>query len=290
MNTTTIETFDLTYNPVTGCLHGCEYCYARDFAQRFCGADMGDTCRYGAGYDWYRGDDPFAPPYTHTKLFVVNNPLMVTRKNGKKVKAPFPFGFEPTYHKYRLNEPKEAKRPQNIFVCSMADLFGSWVPTKWIADVIDSCLAAPQHNYLFLTKNPARYAALQKMALLPQTPNFWYGTTITNNADFDGRGYVLYSSLLGSGCKTFLSIEPLHEQISLNRLPNFDCVQWVIVGAESGKRKGKVMPSKAWVDDIREACEHYGIPLFMKDSLIPVVGRDGLLQEWPEELRKDVAK
>jgi len=26
---------DATWNPVTGCLHGCPYCYARDFAQRF---------------------------------------------------------------------------------------------------------------------------------------------------------------------------------------------------------------------------------------------------------------
>jgi len=26
---------DATWNPVTGCLHGCPYCYAREFAQRF---------------------------------------------------------------------------------------------------------------------------------------------------------------------------------------------------------------------------------------------------------------
>ena len=26
-----------TWNPVTGCKHGCKYCYARDFAMRFAG-------------------------------------------------------------------------------------------------------------------------------------------------------------------------------------------------------------------------------------------------------------
>ena len=32
---TKIEWADATWNPVTGCLHGCPYCYARSIAQRF---------------------------------------------------------------------------------------------------------------------------------------------------------------------------------------------------------------------------------------------------------------
>lgn len=31
---TKIEWADSTWNPVTGCLHGCEYCYARRIAER----------------------------------------------------------------------------------------------------------------------------------------------------------------------------------------------------------------------------------------------------------------
>jgi protein gp37 len=208
---------------------------------------------------------------------------MVTRKNGQKGKAPFPFGFEPTYYKYRLNEPKEAKRPQNIFVCSMADLFGSWVPTKWIADVIDSCLAAPQHNYMFLTKNPARYKDLQRMAILPQTPNFWYGTTATNAADFVEKGNDLLEAFEETSCRTFVSIEPLMEDFDPWRttLPYLD---WVIIGAETGNRKGKVTPKRSWIMGIADICKHYSIPLFMKDSLIQIVGRDDMLQEFPAEL------
>jgi protein gp37 len=37
MNRTKIEWCDYTWNPVTGCLHGCEYCYARRIAERFKG-------------------------------------------------------------------------------------------------------------------------------------------------------------------------------------------------------------------------------------------------------------
>ena len=32
---TKIDWCDSTWNPVTGCLHGCEYCYARRIAERF---------------------------------------------------------------------------------------------------------------------------------------------------------------------------------------------------------------------------------------------------------------
>ena len=35
MNKTKIDWADMTWNPVTGCLHGCEYCYARKIANRF---------------------------------------------------------------------------------------------------------------------------------------------------------------------------------------------------------------------------------------------------------------
>ena len=35
MNKSKIEWTDFTWNPVTGCLQGCEYCYARRMANRF---------------------------------------------------------------------------------------------------------------------------------------------------------------------------------------------------------------------------------------------------------------
>lgn len=49
MNRTKIEWTDVTWNPVTGCLHGCSYCYARRLAKRLAG-------RYG-----YPVEDSFKP-------------------------------------------------------------------------------------------------------------------------------------------------------------------------------------------------------------------------------------
>jgi protein gp37 len=280
MNKTKIEWCDASWNPVTGCEHGCDYCYARGIARRFSGYWSEEQLRnIGANGEMH---DLEKPMYRHT-----------TGKNRSvpvhSVQAPYPFGFDPTFHRYRLNEPKYAKKPQNIFVVDMGDLFGRWVPTRWIMNVMDACLAAPQHRYLFLTKNPARYGELQRMSILPQEDNFWYGTTVTCDKDFDSRGYALYESFVGTGCKTFLSIEPLHEALEDKRIQNFQNVDWVILGAETGNRRGKVAPEKEWIDAIVKACEHYGVPVFMKDSLIPVVGAENMRREWPQELRREGA-
>jgi hypothetical protein len=85
-----------SWNPVTGCEHDCVYCYARDIAT------LGPTA--GA----------------------------------------FPFGFEPAFRPRHLLAPSRAKqrdsstdwRERNVFVCSMADLFGRWVPREWIEAVL----------------------------------------------------------------------------------------------------------------------------------------------------------
>ena len=279
MNRTKIEWCDRTWNPVTGCLHGCEYCYARGLANRFKGGGYGkERGMFIAPYK----PDVFKPPY------VLDEQQLAATKDGWYREAPYPFGFEPTFHRYRLGEPKRLKEPQNIFVVSMGDIFGSWVPTKWIIDVIDSCLAAPQHRYLFLTKNPARYKDLQRMAILPQTDNFWYGTTLTNNDDFSRRGYQLYDAFAGTGCKTFLSIEPLQERLYEKNTMNVQYVDWVIVGAESGNRKGKATPELLWIVDIAKCCSECRVPMFMKDSIIPIVGELLMWRQWPEELKKGV--
>ena len=42
MNKTKIEWCDATWNPVVGCKHGCDYCYAKRIAARFGGYNRGD--------------------------------------------------------------------------------------------------------------------------------------------------------------------------------------------------------------------------------------------------------
>ena len=58
---------------------------------------------------------------------------------------------------------------------------------------------------------------------------------------------------------------------------------WVVIGAETGNSKNKVAPKREWIDDIVDACEDYGTPVFMKESLRELMG-DDFRQEFPWEV------
>ena len=63
----------------------------------------------------------------------------------------------------------------------------------------------------------------------------------------------------------------------------FRKVDWFIIGAETGKRKGRIIPQKAWVDKICEAADACKKPVFMKGSLRELMG-DDFRQEFPWEV------
>lgn len=273
MNNTKIEWCDSTWNPVTGCLHDCEYCYARKIAKRFGGwrfspgmiaMNVAEDDTYIHPMKRYYGE---AAETEYGKIADITDPFL--KENHSK--APYPFGFTPTFHRYRLNE-YEKKKGRTIFVCSMADLFGKWVPDSWIEEVFAACEKAPQHRYLFLTKNPQRYGELAKVGKLPQKDNMWYGSTL------DSMRAKRYSGRFLDN--TFVSIEPLTEYMDVG-LGSFGSDRWVVIGAETGNRKEKVTPQKEWIDKICAVADFTRMAVFMKDSLIPVVGEENMRREFP---------
>lgn len=202
---------------------------------------------------------------------ILDRPLLVERKGGKVVNAPFPFGFEPTLHRYRLDEPYQ-RRGQNIFVCSMADLFGEWVPDEWIAEVFKSCRLSPQHRYLFLTKNPKRYIELAEAGLLPEEENFWYGSSVpTPDALF----------WWSDRHNTFVSIEPMLTTFPTGGDSPVGKVKWVIMGAMTGPGNRRNQPRRAWVEALAKDAQAAGVPVFMKDSLIPFVSEAYWRRDFP---------
>lgn len=239
---------DSTWNPVTGCLHGCEYCYARKIAERF------------------STEKKYERPYEPV--------LPVPTRRVRTEPEPYPYGFKPTFHRYKLNEPQKWKKPRTIFVCSMADLFGDWVPDEWIQEVFKACEAAPQHRYIFLTKNPRRYYDLIEKGILTKHDNWWLGSTIDRDSAKKQRFQM-------TGYNSFTSIEPLLEPIYVG-LGSFGSDKWVIIGAETGNRKGKVVPDRSWVDLIVSAANITGMKVFMKESLREIMGKD-FRQEFPWE-------
>lgn len=278
MKKTKIEWCDTTWNPVTGCMHGCEYCYARRIAERFGGCDKLSTYGIMAKARFHRvnpeSDIKDAIFETSEKMPPVNVRFDSKRQLRKISIAPYPFGFQPTLHRHLLNQPSKWKKPKRIFVCSMADLFGGWVPDEWIEAVFDVCRQNPQHEYLFLTKNPGRYYLMGSKGKLPtktDMTHLWFGTTITNNDE----GYF-FSAVHN----TFLSIEPILAAFSYTENPIR--VDWVILGAETGNRKDKYVPTKACVLNILKSCDVSNVPVFMKESLAPIVGEEHMRRQFPD--------
>ena len=259
MNKTKIEWCDYTWNPVTGCYHNCQYCYARRMANRFGRTSEGkkrrllsDTTKIEQG----------AIHQLHRPCFYEG----INSQGNFSVNCidPYPFGFEPTFHQYRLDEPAKVKKPSKIFVVSMGDLFGEWVPDEWIKSVFEACKKAPQHTYYFLTKNTNRY--YNYFIDNPAPENWWIGAS----ADNANKAHVRSETLNMMNANTFLSLEPLLEDVA--EFIDWNGLDWVIIGAQTGPESKK--PKKEWVENIISYARAYDIPVFLKDNL-----------EWPEKIQ-----
>lgn len=259
---------DATWNPVTGCLHGCEYCYARRIAERFGSRQKPESIECSV----------LNAPVRCTDLYSY---MRMNKISAGKVQ-PYPFDFFPTFHRYKLDDPLRWKKPRTIFVCSMADLFGEWVPDEWLQEIFEACDKASQHRYMFLTKNPGRYMELPnllpKHRRPPNVAEMWFGQSFT------GAAHNYTPLLLPLWKNRFTSIEPLLRNLSREEAIEIAATnEWVVVGAETGNRKEKVVPEKAWIDNIAIACAELGTPIFMKESLRGLMGAD-FRQEFPWEV------
>ncbi len=267
MNKSKIEWCDYTWSPITGCRHNCKYCYARGMTTRFAG-DVRLNKMAKSDYSLVSAADGDG------KLYVLEKPMLNETGNA----LVYPFGFEPTFHRYRMDYPAKLKMGKNIFVGAMADMFGSWVPDNWIREVMAVCDGFPIHNYLFLTKNPLRYG---KYGVPTGMENLWFGTTITMSTE------VVRAHFLPEGCKKFVSIEPLLADIRPEENKwMFKQVDWVIIGAETGRNRQKTVPRQEWVRKIVQEADAAGIPVFMKDSLVPIVGDESVRRDFPDQLMR----
>lgn len=131
----------------------------------------------------------------------------------------------------------------------MGDLFGEWVPDDWIVQVLDVVKQCKHHTFQFLTKNPSRYSDFE----FPK--NAWIGYSTT------GTLYHRWDPKHKNNVK-FVSVEPIQEPMS----GTLDRLTWIIVGAETGNRKGKILPEKTWIQDILHQACPIGIPVFVKDN------------------------
>lgn len=237
-----------TWNPTAGCLHGCT---------------------------WRMPDGTVIECYAKT----VAEGL---------AQAGYPEGFEHHYwREHELNKPLNVEEPSGIFVSSMADLFGHWVPEDQINRVLDVMRRADWHIFQTLSKYPIR----QKRFAFPD--NVWVGVGLPAGHLMLAEGavhalsvYLRHMSEIQARIR-FMSIEPLWFDVSPifedwlaehDRLP----FEWVIVGAASNGPK-LYQPEPGWVSKLVDLFDSQQVSVFFKGNLADNLAADPWREEFPPE-------
>lgn len=162
-------------------------------------------------------------------------------------------GFSVTTHEESLREPLEWTGKQNIFVCSMGDLFHRNVPFEFIDRVMETIKKTPQHRYQILTKRAERMKEYFSTREVPK--NAWIGVTV-ESSEMKQRAERLKEI---KATVRFLSCEPL-----LNDIGDIDLtgIDWVIAGGESGQRARRM--EKEWLLSLKTQTEKQDTPFFFK--------------------------
>lgn len=168
-----------------------------------------------------------------------------------------------------------SKKPKSIFIDSMSDI-GTW-KQEWLKAVGKAVIDNPQHKYIALTKRFDRLMDLLNRASVGVVNNLYIGTSVTTQAQADK--YTIFDWLNGN--INFFSIEPILEPIKLPFIPKM-----LIIGAETGNRKGKVIPPKEWIDSLVAQADKHNSIVFMKESLRKIMGDDFRQDKLSWEIKK----
>jgi len=256
--TSKIEWCEETYNPIIGCSKislGCRNCYAERMANRM---------------------------RNNPKTEHIYGP--VTNIEGK---------WNGVTHlvESALDKPLKRKKPTTYFVSSMGDLFHHDVKLHMLHEVFTRMVKCPQHIFQILTKRPERMREFIngyfKSTYGDLPSNIWLGVSAENQKMAEERIPILLETGTGKIIR-YVSVEPmlgpvdiseyLHESTCTIRvrviqgcicgrnlpgdIPQEDCIDWVICGAESGP--GRRECNDDWVKSLINQCKKAVTPFFLK--------------------------
>ncbi len=232
-----------TWNPTGGCFHGCT---------------------------WQMPDGSITECYAKTI--------------AERFTRAYNHGFEHHYWRpHNLDEPLKLRDPAGIFVGSMADLFGHWVPQEQIRQVLNTMRKAEWHTFQTLSKFPIRLPEFN-----PYPENVWVGVSTPAGHAMSESGaaralhvYMRHLQKVEATVR-FLSAEPLSFDVAAvlenllareGKLP----FEWVLIGAASNGSR-VLQPKADWTTRLIELLDEQRIPIFFKGNLI--------WDEWREEFPK----
>lgn len=245
-----IEWTQFTHNPVAGCFHKCR---------------------------WEMPDGTIATCYAEEVA------------NGI-ASAAYPQGFEHHYwYPERLQEPFSLKEPARIFIDSMSDLMGHWVPDEQIKAVLNIARIEERHTFQLLTKNAPRLLKfefpLNVWAGNSMPPDYFMGNRLSRPQQerILARGLATLEELRKKqpGLITWMSFEPLSWDVSDIVKTYPDSLRWAVIGAASNGPK-HYQPDPAHVTRLLEVLDSFKVPVFMKGNLKENPAANPWREESPE--------
>jgi protein gp37 len=253
-----IEWTGATWNPVTGCTEvseGCDYCYARTFAERWRGV---------LGHPFEQGFD--------VRLWPDRLELPLRWRKSRRVFV------------NSMSDLWQDPVPDEFIAAVWATMFrtsSAEQPSN------GSRAARPQHTYQLLTKRPGRMSSWvrrwsnpdQRIAWIKAAadrgwcsdgdiehapsmpavlPNAWLGVSVENQRWANVRLPLLAKT---PAVVRFASCEPLLGPLEISRWLTGG-LDWVIAGGESGGKARPMHP--AWPLALRDQCQATGVPFFFK--------------------------
>lgn len=220
---------DYTWNPVRGCLHQCQ---------------------------WIMSDGALVECYAKSAA-------------ERTARHAYPEGFEHHYWKPDvLAEPMKVKRPSRIFLNSMSDLMGYWIPEEQVNQIFDACRRTPWHTFFMLTKHAPRLRLFDfppnVCVGISAPPSIMYGTPLT---DFMKQRWMSFALRMLDRVDVpvrWICVEPLSFDIApLLKGAN---LQWALLGAASSGGR-TYQPRAEWVQNLVDVLDAQGTRIFMQSNL-----------------------
>jgi len=193
--------------------------------------------------------------------------------------------FRVHLHKERLDWPSRRRKPCTILVNFTCDTFDAFRPRGELARMLAAADAAPQHTFIWLTKNPELMAIWAEGTDYASNGNWYFGVTIRDQADWDAKR----QDFLSISGKKWISYEPAQGGVdwsaacSASSSVGLVPICGIIVGHDN--RRGA--PGTDTLDHIYSTvaqCAAAGVAAYVKQLWI-----DGTLRHrpeyFPEELR-----
>ncbi len=243
-NKSSIDWCDYTWNPLTGCKHGCPYCYARAFALRKMGRYKETRFEPTVHLDRLHVE----PPKSSYRCVLGQLRIFVCSMGD--FAGPWKWRVYPG----RREAPMTPVEVQTRLWCYIERY--------------------PQHQFILLTKNPA---GLKRGNLDRLPSNLVWGISITGDDTESVERLRVFNEVRRPGEKSVISLEPCFDRCP--ELPEVEPgMGWLIIGALTGG-KGYVTPWAGWVNVACQDAYKKGWVVWVKDNMREIHP----YEDWPRE-------